>query len=249
MRIPKILQRLTRRIPAKWFSFIGRSRVTTSLHLTTSKNSIPQNLFHRCNETPLAVFIECVIDHNYQSLVKSGTATEEQISEAWQLIYSEYSDLVGGETYKLLLNLSREIGYLETKLLSIGLCLKVMTFRPDPVCIRTLESYGYRYDWTSKDKYMDNIAEIANKTAGIQLSIERKRRELEKKSSTVGSKQVTRQTFETMIAAISKHMGFRIDPKEVTVSEFVSYRKNFEGEIEAMKKHEEKRKMKGRDNG
>lgn len=200
------------------------------------------NIYRRCSETPLSVFIDCSVDRDYPKLLKRGRASEKKLAEAWSELYSEYSDLTGGQSYKLLLNLSKEIAYLEGKLLAVGLCLRVLAHRPDPRCIKILDSYGYKYrfDPSNLETYEADLKAVIARSGAIQLEITQKRKELEGKEVSVNGKQLTRETYITMLAGLSKHMGFRIDPENTTVSEFVAYRKNYEKEIEAIKKYQEK---------
>ena len=153
--------------------------------------------------------------------------------------------MTGGQSYKLLMNLSKDIGYLETKHLIVSLCLKVLTHRPDPKVIQTLRNYGYKYEFNPEEpeKYSKSLDDIVKRSGGIKFAIDQKRAELEKSKSKIVGKEVTRDHFDKMLAAISKHMGFRVDPKTTTVSEFCAYSYNFEKEIEAMKKAYDKQEI------
>ena len=153
--------------------------------------------------------------------------------------------MTGGQSYKLLMNLSKDIGYLETKQLVVSLCLKVLTHRPDPKVIQTLANYGYKYhfDPTNPEQYGKNLDEIVKRSGGIKFAIDQKRAELEKSRGKMESKDLTREHFDKILASLSKHMGFRIDQKTTTVSEFCAYRYNFEREIEAMKKAYDNREI------
>lgn len=139
------------------------------------------------------------------------------------------------------MNLSRDIGFLESKLLCIGLCLKVLAHRPDSKCIKTLENYGYKYrfDPSNMADYGRSLEAVTIRCGALRLALDQKRNELAKKQGNLQGKEITRETFTTILAIISKHMGFRIDPKEVTVSEFVAYRKNYERECELLTRRDE----------
>jgi hypothetical protein len=164
------------------------------------------------------------------------------LEHAWEYLYSEYCTISGGQSYKLLINLSKDIGYLESKLLIIGLCLKVLQHRPDEYCIKKLAAYGYRYQWdvSNIEQYAKNLDEIANRAGGVRFAIDQKRAELEKSRDRIEGKEITRETFTRTLAALSKHMGFRIDPRQTTVTEYVAYRHNYEREIEAIRRANEK---------
>ncbi len=245
MTISKRLQYGLRGIRVICASFTNRAKASI-ISLTTKQtkpgHSIPSNIFHRCSELPLSVFITCTVDKDYKGLIKYGHASQQQLNHAWEQLYSEYSDISGGDSYKLLMQLSKDIGYLESKLLCIGLCLKVLSHRPDEKCIKILYNYGYRLIWdmSQPELYAKNLDSVATRSGAIQLAVAQKRLELSKKQGRLQGKEITRETFSKILASLSKHMGFRIDPAETTVSEFVAYRHNLENEIEALQKHSEK---------
>lgn len=203
---------------------------------------LPSNIYRHINECPLAVFIDCSIDSRYKSLIKYGTARQVHLEAAWSQIYSEYSEHTGSDSYRLLMNLSRQIGYEETKLLCIGLCLRVMYHRPEEKCIKILRNYGYNYAYDIRDKqqYIKDLEAVAKRTGGLQLSIDQKRKELSEREKSIGGKEMTREMFDDMIAELAKHMAFRIDKHEVTVSEFISYRKHYEKTAEYYEKQRQK---------
>lgn len=243
MRISKIWLKGMHGLRAIFVSFTGKAKISI-ISLTTRhrkpRHTIPSNLYHRCSELPLSVFITCTVDKDYRGLVKYGHATQSQLNHCWNELYSEYAEISGGDSYKLLMNLTRDIGYLESKLLCIGLCLKVLTHRPDEKCIKILHNYGYKYvfDIKQPELYAKNLETVAIRAGAVKLSIQQKRAELDKKQGRTENKPITRETFAKILASLSKHMGFRIDPQETTVSEFVSYRHNLESEIEYLKKSE-----------
>lgn len=220
------------------------ARLTAFIHSSKQQHrrpqpEIPSNLYHRCSDLPLSIFITCSVDRDYSGLIRYGHATHEQLARAWEAIYSEYSTISGGQSYKLLINLSKDIGYLESKLLVVGLCLRVLQHRPDPKVIQILSNYGYKYhfDTGNPEQYAKNLDEIAKRSGGLQFAIQQKRAELDKSREKLNGKEVTREMFDKILAALSKHMGISIrEIKQGTVTEFCAYRYNFEKEIEAMKK-------------
>jgi hypothetical protein len=199
-------------------------------------------LYHHCNDLPLSVFITCSVDRIYTGLVNYGHAKSAQLQQAWEQIYSEYSEKTGSNTYKLLINLSRDIGYLETKQYVIAICLKVLQHRPEAKCIKILHDYGYKFQFDISDplKYVSDINTVASKTGAISLAIEQKKAELLNSTKKLNQKELTRDHFDMIIASISKYMARYIDRDQTTVSEFISYRKLYEQEMESIKKVNEK---------
>lgn len=200
-----------------------------------TQKSLPSNLYHHCSELPLADFISCVIDKNYKALLKYGHASPYDLSRAWDSIYSEFSEMSGSPAFKLIMNLSKDIGFLESKLLSISLCLRVMERRADERCIKILKNYGYAYSFNinDTDQYKKDLETIATRSGSIRLALQQKRNEYNASIKGMSSKEVTREDFTKILAVLTKYMGFRIDPRQTTVSEYVSYRKLYEHETES----------------
>ena len=145
MNIKKNLPGSMRKVRERlWHSIPLRMAFGRSLKQNCSKNQLfPSNLYHRCNETPLSVFIDCVCDKDYNKLVKHGRASKADIARAWEFIYSEYTDISGSASAKALLNLAKDISFHDSKLKAVGLCLKVLQHYPDTRCINVLNGYGY----------------------------------------------------------------------------------------------------------
>jgi hypothetical protein len=246
MTISKRLHLLFRNLKTSLFTFTKTATRITS-HQQPKPHSFPSNIFHRISDTPLGVFIDCSVDKNYKSLIKYGHCKQDILQHAWEQIYQEYAEKTGTNTYKLLMNLSRDVGYLESKRYIIAICLKVLQHRPDQKCIKILKDYGYKlqFDISTPEKYIEDINQVANRTGALSVAIEQKRTEIINSTKKLNGREVTRDHFDMMIASISKYMGIRIDRDVVTVSEFISYRKLYEKEIEANIKQTEKEKIKG----
>lgn len=201
--------------------------------------SLPTNIYHTCNDTPLSVFIDCSVDHNYKSLIKYGHAKPADLARAWELIYSEYSDNSGSTTGKVLINLSKDISYHDAKLRAVGLCLKVLSHGPNRDCIHVLRDiYGYNYpfDINNPEEYARSLETIAHRTGSIVFTLQLKKAEYDRESLKVSGKPMTRESFYDILAVLFEHYHSRIDPKTTTVTEFISYKKRYEAEMIAISK-------------
>jgi len=206
------------------------------------------NLYHRCNETPLHVFISCLCDHDLTKLVKFGKATEHDKVKAWELIYSEYSDTSGNATSKILIGLTKDIAYHKAKRDSVALCLKVLSNWPDPRCIKTLRDYGYNYpfDFSDPAGYSRDLETVATRWHSIVMTITLKEKELERESAHIKGKPLDREMFMGILATLSAHFHLPIrEFEQDTVSAYVAYRKNYDREMKAVSRQIEKTKTKG----
>ncbi len=199
-------------------------------------------MYHRCNDTPLSVFIDCLVDGNYKSLVRWGRANRGDIGRAWEAIYSEYNDINGNPASKILINLSKDIAYHDAKLRAVGLCLKVLQHHPDPRCIDVLRKYGYHYsfDITDREGYVKDLEAVATRTGAIVVTLEIKKKEYEAEASKVTGKPMTRERWYDLLAVIGEHFSYALHPTKFTVSEFVAHKKRFNDSQAALRRQHEK---------
>ena len=242
--LPENLQNLKRLLS---FSTLTGKGNGSLFHRKSRKpqQSIPSNIYHTCNECPLSVFIDCCIDHNFNSLIKKGTAKKADLSRAWEMIYSEYSDNSGSTTGKALINLSKDISYHDAKLRAIGLCLKVLSHGPNRDCIHVLRDiYGYNYsfDISNPLQYASDLEQVASRTGSVMFTLQLKKAEYDRESAKVSGKPMTRESFYDILAVLFEHYHYPINPKQTTVTEFISYKKRYEAEMIAINKRSEKTK-------
>lgn len=93
--------------------------------LLSKQQILPQDkpllsLFQNINELPLNRFIDCLVDGNLYSLVKTGEVINyEKLVVIWNNILKEYTDAIGSSEFKLFLSLYKDITLLELKYNSI----------------------------------------------------------------------------------------------------------------------------------
>ena len=202
----------------------------------------PENhiIYQRCSDTPLNVFIDVLVNKNMPRLVRSGKATPKEIDAAWQKLWFEYCDLSGSPEYRQLFGLIKEVGYLEGKLMSIRLALQCIASASanDNNCISILQNYGYRYAFekSKPDEFEKDIQRVIEKSKTIELMIKSGRAQIDKINEKAQGEAVKEDWFEDTLTVLSKYMGYRINRKVITVSEFVRMKKMFEMEAERMKK-------------
>ena len=199
-------------------------------------SSTPSNLYIRCRETPLDVFIDVLVNKNLNRLVRFGKATQKQINYAWEALFSEYCEISGTPQFQRLLSLTKEIGSHQSKLLTIQLCTKVLGYRYSQRCVLTLKRLGYNYKFNIQDPagYVKDLKSVFTKSKTTELALDQALNEYQKLLNSSGGSQLTEDHFEKILVELSKFMGFRIDRKQVTVSEYVAILKRREREIDVL---------------
>lgn len=235
MKTLNVLRKFGQKVRAKLPSFTAFRLAFTRLWTAIApkpKTSPLSNLYQACNECPLDVFFDCLVDGKLERLVKFGKATQKELAEAWEKIWFEYCDLTGNPEYRNMLTLIRDVSYLENKMLTIRLCLQKIIHTPDEKCISILVKYGYRqkFDHSDPVKFYQDIQMVINQSKTIEIEILQKRKEIEKQKEVKHGK-ITAGYFDQMLLTMSKYMGYRLDRKILTVSEYALIVKMMEVEI------------------
>lgn len=203
--------------------------------MTRKRNNKPRwSIYTRCSQTPLDVFIDALVNKNLGRLVIYGKATYKQINDAWEQLFTEYCELSGSPQYQRLVNLSREIGGLQSKLLSIRLCVRVLGYRYSARAVSTLKRFGYNYKFNPLDAegYVRDLKAVMIKSRSVEIALDQSLAEYEKLLKESDGKSLTEDDFQRVLIELSKFMGFRINAKEITVSEYVAMIKRREREVE-----------------
>ena len=208
----------------------------------SSTRSLPANLYTHCNETPLDVFIDALVNNNYNRLVKYGETSKEYQQQAWSYLFCEYCDLSGSKSYKQLYTVNREIGVLHSRLLAVQLCLYVLRINPEPQCVLLLKKMGYtcQFNPDDKDQYQEDLKAITKKSKTIEIALKEKQHELEVLKAEYGGKDATEDDFIKALVELSSFMGYRINQKEITVSEYLAIRQKYEREAKIIEQQKSK---------
>lgn len=171
-------------------------------------------------------------------LVKYGNAPVKQINEAWEDLFTDYCELLNLPQYSRMVNLTKEIGSLQSKMLCINLCIRVLSVRYSYKCVQILRRFGYNYKFSISDPqgYWKDLETVIKKSKSSELALDRALNEYKTLFSSTEEKAPTYEVFQNNLIELSKFMGYRVNPKEVTVSEYVSIIKRRDKEIEFSKR-------------
>ena len=209
---------------------------------TQAQTSRQANVYRSCGEIPLEAFIDATVNGNHARILKCGKATPYQIDEAWKNLYSEYCDISDTKPYKHLFALNKEIGQLHGRLLQVRVCLKVLSIHYVRYCEVSLQNMGYycTLDPANKEEYDKTLKAINQKSKTIELALMEKKKEHANAIAEYGGKDITEADFTRNLVELSSYMKFRINPKEITVLEYVEIRKKYDAEAEYIEKQNNK---------
>lgn len=177
--------------------------------------------YKTCAELPLDNFIEITITGDLQPLIVEGNPTTEQLQTAWSEIFMEYSDLAPNVDQTYLLNLTRDIKVIEGKLQIIQSIVNVLseTYLEKPIEI--LREFGFYFEYTPETLEQD-LLNTVTQARSLLVAKQVKEGEYAKYNEDNKGKQVTRNDYENILAALSAFQGYNLDSKVLTVSRFVA---------------------------
>jgi hypothetical protein len=171
----------------------------------------------------LSDFITCTVKGDLSSLAQgSPAATEEQLSDAWAKLYSQYIDIIGDSEQMAYLNLSKEAAILETKLTIIHACLNVLTLEFNQEIADQLRYWmpiHEKLDPSDPDQLTKDFESIKMRTVEMRVDLRQLHQELER-ITPEGTETLDDISFEKIITRLEMHRTYKIDKFTTTTASF-----------------------------
>lgn len=168
-----------------------------------------------CYNLKMNVFIDCLVDENYD--VVGGP-------ERWEEIYNEYISLRENKSINYILELIKQITYLNTKVYIIIKCVEFLvgTDEYSREVIMELKQTGVRgrFDFSNKSKYYTELRaaiSYSKKYANQAMNLERELDDYQKKYD---KKKSTRQEFEEWAVELTRHLSTYVDYENIYVARY-----------------------------
>ena len=105
---------------AKWLYSCLLTR-KAKMSVTASGQLHPQtpdawNIYQSCDDLPLTVFITCLANNDLSGLIRDGNPPIAFLQDAWVDLYSDYCDRIGGIQIASMIDKTRTINALSSKL-------------------------------------------------------------------------------------------------------------------------------------
>lgn len=187
------------------------------------QESQSSNILHQsCQTLTLDRFISIMVSGSLRFLIIKGNPTDEELSEAWESIVSEYSDLVKTnqsdnvfEVYKRIIHTQWQIGF-------IDLLLEELAKGYDEDIAKELADVGYTI--VEKDTWKEYFQQITRvKTEAKYLIVQLNQFTNEYQMLMKDEPDAVKRSpaeYEKEIAILSKFQGFRIVKEKTTVAEY-----------------------------
>lgn len=194
--------------------------------------STSKKLYQDCR-IPLDLFLDCLYDKDYSGLVISGAVCKEDIIQAWEKIYAEYSDIANDGNGNELYGKTVEINYIHGKIFCIDKCVKHLQMSYNSDIHDILKYYGVDANLKSEDTTRErydklNIVIAKTKRWAIQLDVLHAEFEVLRENATAGTGG--REVFEENLSQLSMYRKYAVLEKDITVRQYVKGLKSMERE-------------------
>jgi len=183
--------------------------------MTDTKTEYYQDI----HNLPLNKFIDCIVDGNLSALTISGFPSPEQLSQAWDFILSQYSELVGTQEYRMYKILYCEVSILKITLDQIRILAAKGNNQGEKVGIlRMIENDFFaselnkllnmncKFNWADQKNYHEELDKCVRRSKALFIQYELKTAQfkaIEKKNQAKPGAKMDRQYFVSILVTLS----------------------------------------------
>jgi len=191
-------------------------------------------LYQDCR-VPLDVFLDCSYDGDFDGLVIKGDPPENIIREAWEAIYKEFCELVGGGNE--LFEKTVEINTIVAKVGLVDMILKHFRVSVNDELIAILKregvDCGIKMDDDPLTRYK-KMEQVVGRAKLWMLNLEVLRKEFDELQIEHSKLQGGREAYETNLMNLSHYRKYSIQPKDLTVRQYLKSLKQMEEEYQRL---------------
>lgn len=198
----------------------------------------PSNIYRSCSKLLMPAFLDALCDDNLNSLIISGKATKDQLTQAWVLILAEYYEqrgdgIDGNEQWSL----SRDIQKLNNHLHILDICVQFLLEKYSESIADSVRRLGYSFRPTSFEPidYIVELNAVVQKSKLKYTQLQQAIKRLEGLMQDAGTEKPKRETFEQAVIYFEEMQGATYNIDELTVSKFIMLEKKYNQKIEHLK--------------
>lgn len=183
----------------------------------------------------MEVFIKCLTEERPEYLIIDGSATPEELQEAWILLLSEYQELKGDTIESMeQVRLTRDIWQTRNHLQLVDYCTNFLAHTYSESIAGSLRKLGYSFAPVEKEpaKYMHLLNLVINKTKQKYIILQQMIKQLDEVLKKVIIEKPKRESFETTLLSIEEMQGVTYDFERLTVYKYVMLEKKLIKQIE-----------------
>lgn len=205
------------------------------------KDTTLSSWYQNIHELPLSRFEDCLLNNNLSALVISGFPLPETLQKSWLFIMQEYSDAIGNSEHLLYMNLMSDVEILRIDLECLNVLVTTLrNIYSKYFCeqLNEMVNANCKFDWEDQEAYQKDIDRCERRGKSYKIRYDLKKTEfdnLQKKIESKDGKKIDKNYFTGVLIMLSRHNNYKIT-KEITVSEYCEYIRQFNLYCEEMTK-------------
>lgn len=183
---------------------------------------LKDQLYQRCSEFTVDRFISVVVDNDFSVLVKTKgaiKAKQKHLQEAWNKIYTEYSELLQNDEQKVYLVLIKERCSLQSKIYVTQVLVDSLSMKYNIESIESLKRLGFEFPFTKKSLIKD-LNKVLTLIKSDQLHLVSVELQLKPFMKDV---KINRSDILDLLILLSKHNAYAIKADETTLETYISH--------------------------
>lgn len=171
-------------------------------------------------------FIKCMCDKDYSCLLRSGTATPDELTAAWIVLAGEYQKLTGSVELEHHLSITSKIEHLNTKINIVSCLVDAIKLEYNEDFINELKEWEYDYPFT-RETLERNLQQVMASLGNDKTRLAMARKEYENEQEQHGDEQTaTKEAYMSALYAIEEKKKMEFDLEKLTAYKFaIEYKK------------------------
>jgi hypothetical protein len=183
----------------------------------------------------MGIFLKCLCNEDYHSLIIEGNASDQELAEAWVLLLSEYQELKGESVNNIEhVRLSKKITRVRSHLQLVDVCTKYLSEKYSESIADSLRKLGYSFNPKEKDPetYIHLLNQIINKTKLKYVQLQQMVKQLNDLLIKEMPIKPSRESFESTLIQIEEMQKTSYDLDHITVMKYVMLEKKLIRQLE-----------------
>lgn len=178
---------------------------------------------------PYKIFMRIVEDNSLIYLLSSNKEEDkETLQTIWDSLFEEYNTLSPEKEEMKLLQLEKEIAFIECKHKAIATALVALDFDYNQELVDILLSYGYKL---SKETHYEDLKRIERESSALEMKAKNIKKRLPKKDANSVSVKVTTDRVFAFYTAV---LGIDFDYNSVSVTKVLALKEQVDNKLKSI---------------
>lgn len=178
---------------------------------------------------PYKIFMRIVEDNSLIHLLSSNKEEDKELLESiWNELFQEYTAISPEKEEMKLLQLEKEIAFIECKHKAIAVALTALDFEYNQELVDILLSYGYKL---SKETYYEDLKRIERESSALEMKAKNIKKRLPKKDAHSVSVKVTTDRVFAFYTAV---LGIDFDYNSVSVTKVLALKEQVDNKLKSI---------------